>query len=160
MVFQPQKPQGSMLDFGDIHLSTLASLSPFSLTSIIALGYKNNLFSPLFSSSHLTSAGAKTRLLYPPRRASCWGGKGEAGTRPAANCGAAASPHPPAAALCSLCGSRSAVNTSRQEILEGKQRAACWSCWSLLKKKNANKTTPTITPKLPELSSVMVLRCY
>lgn len=83
MVFQPQKPQGCMLGFGDILLSTSASLSSFSLTSIIAFGYKKNLFSPLFS-PHLTSAGAKTRLLCLLRRASCSGGKGKAGTRPAA----------------------------------------------------------------------------
>lgn len=47
MVFQPQKPQGSMLGFGDILLSMLASLSPIFFTSIIALGYKK-IFFPSF----------------------------------------------------------------------------------------------------------------
>lgn len=85
MVFQPQKPQGSMLDFGGIRLFMLASLSPFSLTSIIAFGYKNNVFSPLFSSipSHLSRSQNQAPVPAMQSQLLRW----EGGGRHQASCG-------------------------------------------------------------------------
>lgn len=57
--FQPQKPQGSMLGFGDALLFTLASgVSPFSLTSVYCIWLPPKYLSfPLFlTPSHLSGS--------------------------------------------------------------------------------------------------------
>lgn len=119
MVFQPQKPQRSVLGLGDILLSMLASLSPFSLTGIIKLCYKRKkkkVSAIFFTPSHLSRSQKLAPVPATESQLLWWEEEG----RPAA------SPRPPATALRSRCGSRSVVNTNRQDTaLEGKRWAVC-----------------------------------
>lgn len=139
MVFQPQKPQGFMWNFGDILLSMLASLFPLFLTSIIALGYKRKKKNPTYflpSFLHHVSPQQEPKPVscaYHLEPAAVVGRRQAPGQLPVAV------PVPalifqPLLSAPSVAAVQSWALSRQEQILEGKQWSAYWSCWSLLQK--------------------------